>query len=378
MLDLFAAALPGLEELAAGELRALGLADVEAVAGGATFRGTRDDVMRANLHLRTASRVLVRLGTLHAAAFSELERRAERLPWESFVPAGAPVAFRVSSKRSRLYHTDGVAERLAGAAARRLGGAIARAPGAGEDDDDVPALVVATGDRNHWTISVDSSGALLHRRGWRLATAKAPLRETLAAAMVLASGWDAASPLLDPFCGSGTIAIEAALLARRIAPGRGRRFAFERWPGHDAAAWGELLDGARRAELAEAPPLQGSDRDAGAIEAARANAERAGVADSVDFSRRAFSAIEPPPGPGAVVSNLPRGGRVARGADLRDLLDGLAATLARRCPGWRAALLVGDVRQQSRLRLDDERAIPIPQGGQPVRLVTGRIPAAEA
>jgi Predicted N6-adenine-specific DNA methylase len=172
------------------------------------------------------------------------------------------VEFRVTSRKSRLYHQDAVAQRMMGAVAARLSGI----PAGG----DSPQEFIVRLFRDECTVSADASGDLLHRRGYRLASGKAPLRETLAAAMLAAAGWDRVAPLLDPMCGSGTIPIEAALLARRVPPGLGRGFAFERWPGFDADAWEAVRATARGRILPQAPsPIQGSDRDAGAVAARR-------------------------------------------------------------------------------------------------------------
>ena len=183
------------------------------------FNGGLDELYRANLHLRTASRVLVRLGDFYAAAFSELRKKAGRLEWERYLRPGQPVALHVTCHKSKLYHSDAVAERVAGAIGDRLGRPTTMLKPAESEDDSPPQLVIVRLVNDHCTISIDSSGELLHRRGYRLATAKAPLRETLAAGMLLASGWDVRSPLIDPFCGSGTIAIEAALMRAGLPPG---------------------------------------------------------------------------------------------------------------------------------------------------------------
>ncbi len=187
-------AAPGLESIVQEELRALGLPG-ETTTGGVAFRGDDNAVYRANLHLRTASRVLLRLGSeFFADTFSELRAKAGRLPWATYLQPGQPVAIKATCHKSKLYHSDAVAERVAGAIGDRLGQPIVRVKGRGEDDDSseeagpVPALVLVRLVRDMVTISLDTSGALLHQRGYRLATAKAPLRETLAAAMLLASG----------------------------------------------------------------------------------------------------------------------------------------------------------------------------------------------
>jgi len=271
--DAFAITAPGLEALAVAELRALGLATGDVEPGGVPFAADAAALCAANLRLRTVSRVVVRVASFPARAFHELERKAARVPWERFVAAGGAAAFRVTCRKSRLYHSDAVAERLAAAVAR-VGATAVRAVGDDADDDAghadhadaLPQLFVVRVLHDRVTISADASGALLHRRGWRQAVAKAPLRETLAAAMLIASGWAPAMPLVDPMCGSGTIAIEAALLARRIAPGLGRDFALRRWPELDTSVWAAEVARAESERLPAAPaPIVGSDRDAGAI-----------------------------------------------------------------------------------------------------------------
>jgi putative N6-adenine-specific DNA methylase len=351
-LDFFAVTAPGLAGFCAAEMARFGLkkgsvsADID--PGGVAFSGDRMVLYRANLHLRTASRILVRLGEFHAENFDQLRSRATLLGWESYLSVGQPIDLRVTCHKSRLYHSGAVAERIAAAIGERLGVTPTMQK---IDDDEVEGaqLIVVRLLHDTCTVSVDSSGALLHRRGYRLATAKAPLRETLAAGLLLAAGWDADAdlppPLLDPFCGSGTIAIEAALMASHIAPGRNRQFAFMTWPDFDNTLWQHLLDEAdtqaeqRRTQLAGRLIIQASDRDAGAIAATQANAVRAGVRDLLDLQCHAVSAIAPPPDPGAVVTNPPYGQRVRGGPDLRNLYAQLGKVLRTHCTGWRIALL---------------------------------------
>ena len=386
--DAFAIAAPGLEPLVADELRALGHGSVAAEAGGVAFAATAAQLYAANLRLRTASRVVVRLAEFGARAFHELERRAARVPWERVVAPGTPVRFRVTCRKSRLYHSDAVAERLASAVARRVAGATIAAGAAGaaaddERDDDAdegagePAAtqqIVVRVFHDRVTVSADSSGALLHRRGYRQAVAKAPLRETLAAAMLLASRWDPRRPLVDPMCGSGTIAIEAALLARRVAPGLGRDFAFAGWPELDRAAWEAERARAESEVLDAAPaPIVGADRDAGAVRAALANAERAGVAGDVELVQRPLSALEPPPGAGWLVSNPPYGARVGESAPLRDLYARIGQVARTRLPGWTVVLLTADPRLDAQLGLDLEERFRTSNGGIRVRCLAGPV-----
>jgi putative N6-adenine-specific DNA methylase len=378
----FAATAPGLEPLVAEELRALGIAGT-AEPGGAAFGGGDDALYRANLHLRTASRVLVRLAEFHARSFFELERHARRVPWERVVARGGAVRFRVTCRKSRLYHSDAVAERLM-LAAERVGAveaaAVARAAGADADDVGEGAdaqLFVVRVLHDRCTVSADSSGALLHRRGYRQAVARAPLRETLAAGVLLAAGWDPATPLADPLCGSGTIPIEGALLARRIPPGLTRAreggFAFARWPELDAARWAEVVAEGERAILPRAPaPIVGSDRDAGAVDAAVANAERAGVAADVAIRQAPLSAAPLPPGGGLIAANPPYGVRASEGRDLRGLYARLGA-LSREAEGGprRLALLSPDPRLDGQVGMPVREVLRTTNGGIGVRLVVG-------
>ena len=370
--DAFVITAPGLERLAVDELKALGLGDARVVEGGATFAATRRTLYEANLHLRTASRVVVRAAEFGANAFHELERRAGKVPWEAFVSPNAGVSLRVTCRKSRLYHSDAVAERVAGAIMSRVRG-VQVAPA----ESDAPnQLILVRLLHDRCTISVDSSGALLHFRGYRQALAKAPLRETLAAAALLASGWGGDTPLIDPMCGSGTIPIEGALIARRIAPGLGRRFGFENWPDVDSGLWGDVVSAARARVIARAPaPIVGSDRDAGAIRAAVSNAERAGVLDDVELSERPVSAIQPSATPGWIVSNPPYGVRVGERDRLRNLYAQLGNVLRAKCSGWRFALLSADSALERQLRLHLEPILQTSNGGIDVRVVAGTVTA---
>ncbi|HZY41775.1 MAG TPA: class I SAM-dependent RNA methyltransferase [Anaerolineae bacterium] len=362
--DLFATCAPGFEAVAAQELFALGIANPAVDAGGVNFRGFMSHVYKVNLWGRSIERVLLRLGEFNALTFKELHDKARQLDWAQFIQPTRPVSIRATCHKSRLIHSDAVIERVATAIADKFKRNI------GADDADEHAqLIVVRLVNDVCTISLDSSGALLHRRGYRQATAKAPLRETLAASMLLASGWTPDQPLIDPFCGSGTIPIEAALIARNIAPGLKRRFACMDWPGFDQRAWQELITKANEALLPKAPALiQGSDRDAGAIEASRANAERAGVLSDIEFTRRAVSGIEPI-GRGWIVTNPPYGQRVSEGEDLRNLYAQFGKVVRAKCAGWRVAMLAGDAELEQATKLPFGPAVRVNNGGLRVRFV---------
>ena len=380
--ECFAIAAPGLEPLVAGELAALGEAP-RPEAGGVAWTGDAASLCRANLWLRSASRVVVRAAEFRARTFYELERHARRIPWERFVAPGGAVRFRVTCRKSRLYHSDAVAQRMAAAIEHRMGAASAFTAREEAADDETAdsgreQMFVVRLSHDVCTVSADSSGALLHLRGYRQAVAKAPLRETLAAALLLAAEWRGESPLVDPLCGSGTIPIEAALIARRMAPGLNRQFACVDWPDFPRAALARAVAEARGQELARSPvPIQGSDRDAGAIDAARANAERAGVSQDVVFSVRALSAIEPPAGPGLVAANPPYGVRVGERHEIRNLYAQLGHVLKRQCAGWRLALFSPDAKLTAQLGFAMQTVLATSNGGIPVHVEVGAVPASD-
>jgi putative N6-adenine-specific DNA methylase len=379
-LSAFAITAPGLEMLCASELADLGIRG-RPEEGGVAWRGSMESVARANLWLRTASRVIVRVAEFKATAFFELEKQAKQIEWKRFVAPGSRVDFRVTCRKSKLYHSDAVAQRFATAVEWNVKGAKANS-GAAPDDEESPSTV----DRQLFivrflhdvcTVSVDSSGALLHMRGYRQQLAKAPLRETLAAAMLLGAGWDGTTPLTDPMCGSGTIPIEAALIARRMAPGIKRSFAFLNWPEVDRATWSAMVAEAKAKEVAKSPVvIQGFDRDRGAIDAARANAERAGVAADIIFAPQPISALPPADDTsagGVVAVNPPYGVRVGESAALRNLYAQLGNVLRAQRPGWRLALLSADRTLERQIHLTLEERLATKNGGIPVKLFTAKV-----
>jgi putative N6-adenine-specific DNA methylase len=375
MFNLFAVTLPGLEPYTRQELVQLGIQTPEKFdltgepieeSGGIAFDASFTDLFRANLYLRTANRVLARLGEFHASAFSELRKKASRLTWESYLKPGQEVSIRVTCHKSRLHHTAGIAERVAGAIADRLG-TESLVVKFDETSEISSQLIIVRMVNDNCTVSLDTSGALLHRRGYRLETGKAPLRETLAAGMLLAAGWDPALPLVDPFCGSGTIAIEAALMALGIPPGANRDFAFMKWPCFDKHKWEGMLAHSLREKKLARPKIQASDRDEGVIQMAINNAERAGVQQNIQFSAQAFSAIKPDSAKGWVITNPPYGVRVDSNRDLRDLYAGFGNVLRKQFSGWRVGILCNNSALIGQMKLEIEKSIPLFNGGIPVR-----------
>lgn len=387
MHSCYAITAPGLEHLTAAELRDAGAVVGAAEPGGVAFEAAPGILYAANLQVRTASRIIVRVAQFHAASFAELEKEARRVAWTRWVPPGGVVHFRVTSRKSRLYHQDAVAERLERAVLGAIPGASAvRAPSDADAlDDDVAALpgvqrfLVRIVD-DELTLSVDSSGALLHRRGYRLASAKAPIRETLAAAMLLAMEWDGAVPLVDPLCGSGTIPIEAALLARRIPPGWRRRFAFERWPEFKPMVW-EYVRGEAEKEIltGAAVPIVAADRDAGAVQACADNAERAGVDGDLSILCAALTTTLTDPDlvtlpPGLILTNPPYGVRVGESGRLRDLYASLGNALRGPLAGWSLGFVTSDAALAAATGLPLATVLATTTGGLAIRLYGGGTP----
>jgi len=363
-MDALAVCTRGLEEVLDAELASLGIKSRRTAKGGITFRGSTRDLYKANVWLRSASRVVVRIGRFRATTFRDLEREIATLDWDAYLDEYTLPRLRVSSGSSRLHHTGAIAERIL----KALGVDPAFEYVEGPDAPATQAFVVrATHDE--FTISVDASGENLHRRGWRQATAKAPLRESLAGAMVLASGWRGERPLLDPMCGSGTIAIEAALLAQGRAPGANRSFAFQQWPTFEPGTWASVRADVTRAETEAAgralPLIIAADRDAGGVAAATANAARAGVADVVTIERSALAETlatrtAPDEPSGLILTNPPYGARVG-GRDLRDLY----ATLGR-AGTWDVGMLIANRSLAGHTKLTLDERFRTTNGGIPV------------
>jgi putative N6-adenine-specific DNA methylase len=381
--DTFTVCVPGVEPILEAELAALGVRGRRR-HGGVSAPMTTRQLYAANLHLRTATRVVVRIARFEARTFATLERSLRALDWERWIAPDTPVLPRATSHRSRLWHTGAVAERLLGVVPGRpatatVGAGPGRAgPAADEEDDRLRVMVRLVQDEV--TVSIDSSGEPLHRRGWRGPTAKAPLRPTLAAAMLLGAGWHGQAPLVDPFCGSGTIPIEAALLARGAAPGLGRGFAFRRWPAFEPGTWASVMGAARSATRDRAGVVVvARDRDPGAVAATADNAARAGVDLDLDLDRAAISELRAPgpgAGPGWLVTNPPYGRRVRSGRDLRDLYARLGQVVGARLPGWTVGVLVHDAATAHHSGLALATAFEATNGGLDVRYLVAASVAA--
>ncbi|MCP3144410.1 THUMP domain-containing class I SAM-dependent RNA methyltransferase [Pyxidicoccus xibeiensis] len=364
--QLYVSTLPGLELALEAEASALGWKPRRA-EGGVELEGPAGLHQEANLRLRTASRVLLRVGTFRAGDSDTLAEHLGAMDLSRLWDGRTPPKLSVSLHRSRVPGADVVFS----AAAYAWGLPSVEQAGALEEEGSGPGLTLLVRvEGDVFTVSADTSGEPLHRRGYRQEVSRAPLRETLAAGILRLAGYDGAEPLVDPMCGSGTFLIEGAWMSMNRAPGLTRAFAFESFPGFDAEAW------ARRKAQAEADALpapraviHGHDINAGSLGTARRNARRAGVTLALE-RKDVRTLTAPSPGPGLVVANPPYGKRVGEAEDLPGLYRALGATLRRGFAGWRAAVILpDDTALVKALDLPGARSLPVRNGGLRCRLL---------
>lgn len=330
--DIFLMAPPGLESALYDEVRSRRFKAVKQVPGGVMVKGIWRDVWRANLQLRGCGHVLARIGSFRVQHLAQLDKLARAFAWGKVLRKDVPVRVEASCSRSRIYHSGAAAQRIARAIAEEFGCPL---------DDDAEVVVKARLEDDLCTLSIDSSGGSLHRRGHKEGVGKAPLRETLAALFLRQCGYTGEEPVVDPMCGSGTFVIEAAEIAANLDPGRSRHFAFEKLATFDDAVWTAMKAAAQ--PRVPAVSFLGSDRDAGAVRMARQNAERAGVAAFARFTQQSVSDLVPPPGPpGLVIVNPPYGTRIGDKKPLFALYGALGQVLKERFPGWRVGLVTTD------------------------------------
>jgi putative N6-adenine-specific DNA methylase len=335
----------GAEPALRDELQALGAKGIRPGPGIVRFTGERETALRACLELRCALRVLEPVGEFPAEDGDALYAGARTVAWDSLLSPGQTFAVSASGKTPRLNHTHFVALRIKDALCDVLREKRGARPDVDPERPDV--LLVAHLANGRCSLSLDLAGDLLSNRGYRVRTVEAPLREALAAAVVRLSGWAGQGPLHDPVCGSGTLAIEAALFALGRAPGEKRRLACESWPrtaAHDgpvlARLRAELAGRARDRPAVPVPPILASDRDADAVSAAQANVQAAGLSETVRVFQADARAIEPLSPPGQLLLNVPYGERLEAGGrkQLKSFYHSLGAAL-RKLAGHRAAVL---------------------------------------
>lgn len=354
-LELFAPTSAGLEQVLARELRAIGARDVELATRGVAFRGSWETVYKANLWSRTAHRVLVSLAEFDAPDRQALYEGARAIEWGEQMSIDQTLAVDAVSHRSELSHTQFVSRVVKDAVVDWFRDRKGRRPSVDPRGADLRLNARLRADR--CTISVDTSGPRLHRRGYRPTFGvEAPLKETLAAGVLLLAGYDGTSPVVDPMCGSGTLLVEAALIARNVAPGLlGREFGFTRHPTFDPVVWKQLRREAREAAReVDGCPIRGADASSDAVRATRAATSGAGVDDLVIVRQADLTELEPRGG-GRVVTNPPYGDRLGEIKDLAALYGTLGDVLKRSCAGMTAHVLVGSKFLAGRIGLRPDR-----------------------
>ncbi len=386
MTDRLRAVVPrGLEAVAAKEIRSLGggVGKTRSGRGVVSFEGPTDAYLRANLHLRTVDRVLVVVGTADARFEQELLDALAAAEWERWIRKGATVGVSSSARGCRLFHTGLLDEIVRRAlSARGLGdgrprGESTEARARDDEDRGDRATIDLRGTDDRWEFAIDTSGSSLHRRGYRKAVAKAPLRETIAAGILRVAGWSGDRDFLDPMCGAGTLVVEAGWVAANRAPGLSRRFAFEDFPTLDRARWSSLVEDAKaRLDWKGLPGLEGSDRAGGAIRAARANAKRAELTGRSRWVKRSMDDLPrfaPGSAPGLLVANPPYGKRVRadapRGSDKERAAWARWGDLVRaRRPGWAAWMLAPHPEPAAAAGARGRAALTVVHGGLSVGL----------
>ena len=325
METLIATATFGLEAIVSRELEALGYEPRTTRPGWLSFRGDATAIARSNLWLRVSDRVLIEMNVFQADDFGVLFDETRATPWERFLPANASFPVRGRSVKSKLSSVPACQRIVKKAIVERLKQAhkVQTLP---EDGPSFPVEVALLKDQA--TLTLDTSGAGLHKRGYRPLSGQAPLKETLAAGLILLSFWDRERPFLDPFCGTGTLPIEAALIARHRAPGILREFASESWPSLPARVWADAREEARSLETPPSTlPIRGSDHDADALALARSNAIKAGVAEDIRFEQKPFDAIRSDDSYGCLVANPPYGDRLGETSEARELYRSMPSVL---------------------------------------------------
>jgi putative N6-adenine-specific DNA methylase len=369
----FAPCPRGLEALLAEELASLGARKCASVPGGVAFEGDTACCYAANLHSRLASRILWHIAEFSYANESEIYEAVHAIHWPARFGVDRTLRVYVTAQKSPLKSLEFITLRIKDAVCDRFRVALGKRPSIEKARPDV--RVHAFLEANRATLYLDTSGEPLFKRGWRRSTVEAPLRENLAAGIVLLSGWNRAEPLLDPMCGGGTLLVEAAAIALDVAPGAGRAFGFEKLAGFDAALWHRVRSAQRPKRAQRTPSLFGSDANPAAIAAARKNLAAAGFGERVKLERSDVLDRSAPADAGVLVANPPYGERTGSEEELARFYPRLGDALKKRFAGWRCHFFTADLRLPKLIRLEPARRVPLFNGALECRLYEFRMVA---
>ena len=314
--NLIATTTFGLEGITAKELKALGYEDLRTENGKVHFTGDEMDIAIANIHLRTADRVLIKMGEFEARSFEELFQGTKNIKWSDIIPKDGIMHVNGKSVKSTLHSVPDCQSIVK----KAIVDSMSNSYGISQFEESGPLYKIEVSIlKDVVTLTIDTSGPGLHKRGYREEAGAAPLKETLAAAMVLISRWKEEFILVDPFCGSGTILIEAAMIMQNIAPGMCRSFTCETWPTMDSDVFEQVREGAERAIKNKDIKLIGYDIDGRILKVARSNAEKAGVSKYIEFQRRDFKDFSNSNKYGFIISNPPYGERLGEKKEVEQL-----------------------------------------------------------
>jgi putative N6-adenine-specific DNA methylase len=372
-LSCYAVVVPGLEAIAADELNELAAHDVQVEQGGVSFSTTMDGLFRINLRARCMTRILLRLAEFKVLSFPELYNKTGRVPWQHYITPEAEVDVRASCHVSKLMHSGRTEQAVADAIRDRCQQqkvAKVRLKLQSAEENSARQQIRVRLHNNVCTLSLDTSGERLDRRGYRLHSGKAPLRETIAASILRWMNWHADQPLLSPMCGSGTFAIEAAWLAGKRASGLTHAFPFMHWPAFREKRWRRAVDKAVAMQCKPDARIIATELDAGIIRQARENAERAGVGDVIRFEQLDVRKLSVPENilvPGLIVCNPPYGDRIK--GNVTALYKGLGYVFRMSFSGWRMAVIVPDQSCENAMALQVRRRLKIKHGGKRVHIL---------
>lgn len=368
-MNFFATTTKGLEEVLAAELATLGAGNIVPGNGGVSFDGKPADGYRACLWLRTANRVLQPIASFACPSQEALYDGVYAINWQDRLTPAMTLAVDANLRDSEITHSRFAALKTKDAIVDKLRDRCGQRPNVDAKDPDLRINLHLA--RNQCTISLDLAGTGLHRRGYRRDPTIAPLKETLAAGLVALTGWDRESHFVDPMCGSGSLPLEAALLAGNSAPGLlAPNFGFQRWLDFNARSWQELLEEAEQAQK-ELPAnlIFGSDRDQRAVDLARRNADSAGIGARIRWSYGDFAKLEPPAEHGTLICNPPYGERIGQEQELEAFYRKIGDTLKQRWKGWTAWVFTGNLALAKQVGLKASRRIVLYNGPIECRLL---------
>lgn len=367
-IDYTAKTFAGLEEVLAQELKELGASDVEVIKRGVTFRGDEALLYKANYLLRTAIRILKPIGVFEIKNEQQLYEKVQRIDWSEVFDVEQTFAIDANVFHSELTHEQFVALRTKDAIVDQFREKTGKRPWVDTEKTQIYIDVHISSDV--CTISLDASGESLHKRGYRIGADKAPINEVLAAGMILLSGWKKDTDFIDPMCGSGTIPIEAAMIAMNIPPGYYReQFAFMHWKSYDEALWNKVKEAANEKMGEFDHKIIASDRSEKAIGIAKANIKNAGLHKDIDLKVSYFDAIEPPSDKGILIFNPPYGKRLEEKGDLKDLYRGIGDVLKKNYKGYEAWIISPDFEASKFVGLRPSLRIPLYNGPIEARFI---------